>query len=759
MKKIILSLTFVGSLFAFSANLNAYTAVTSGAWSNAATWGGVGPGSTVSNQDIIIPSGITVDMDVDVAFNGLLNSFWVTGSLLTTTNKSLQMTDGTLTGSGLINIHRINVTNGSTVYSFNGMLVLQVLRGGGSVLNLASTVMIYDTLDVDQGSIVLGSGSNLQLMPNSIVRVNNGMLINNGGVLTTGSPYDVWYYGGTKYSGEELNSASIRDIHVLLNSNAQSLILTGNVTVNGELDMTSGIVNLNGERLKLMGDLNRNNGALFQSSGASDLVINGNTQLSSSLEFTAGSSLDELIIWEDTQSVHLANELLITGRLSLNQGWFVIDPLGHLTMGSGSWITRVAGAMVQNGMFTATLPYNVEYIGDSCITGVELSGSGLNDLIINGWNVNSIVTLSQDVTVPGNFILQTGRFDLDTFSLTLTGTFHQEGTAMMRGTSLADITFSMSTSVNDSLFMETGTGLRDLNLDLPSGSILYLGGWNLVIFGNLNFISGRIDVGYVELYVLSTGTILGYSDTRYVITSNTGGLHRNLQTGWPTYSEYPIGTLTQYTPVGVRQNLGSPTGHVKVRVFNGVWTNGDNGTDVSQTQSVVNKTWWIEGDSALPVNLDLRAGWIGSCEVNGFDRQNCFIKNYNNNMWDSYTIAPAATGTFNTYTSERSLIPNGGYFTVVDNNSPLAVEEISTVTEVNVYPNPTVDYIFTEVPVNSADMFTYEVFDATGRLVNSFQSAESRNQIDFRAYELGAYTIRITNITTNEVVNKPIIKS
>jgi hypothetical protein len=758
MKKIILTLMFVGGMLAASENLNAFTAVTSGAWSSAATWGGIGPGSTVTNQDIIVPSGITVDLDVDVVFNGLANSFWVTGTLMSSNNSSVQLVDGTLTGTGVIDIHRLNLTSASAVYSFTGTLMLDVLRDAGTVVNLSSLVVIYDTLDLEQGSVVISSGGTLQLMGNSNVRVNNAILLINGGILSTGAPYDVWYYGTTKFAGEELNSAWVRDVHVLLDSNGQSLFLTGNTTVNGELDMTAGEVVLNGERLRLMGDLNRNNGALLESAGASDLVIAGNLELSSTLEFTSSSSLDELIIDCDNHSVHLANELIITGRLTLNEGMFVIDPLANLTMGTGSWITRVQGEIVQNGTFTATLQYNVEYTGDSCTTGAELSGSGLNDLIIEGWNVNSIITLNQNVTVPGNFMLTMGRLALGPFALTLEGSFYQTGNTMIRGTSWSDITFSMSTSVDDTLFMEIGTGLDDLILEIPETSVLHLGRWNLVMFGELTFVTGKLDAGNMDVYILSTGDIVGADDTSYVITSGTGGLHRYLQTGWSVYSEYPIGTATQYAPVGMKQNFGSPTGHVKARVFDGVWTNGDVGFDDALTQSVVNKTWFVEGDSGLPLNIDVRTGWIAACEVNGFDRQNCHIKNYYNNVWDTQISAAAAPGSYNTYVTSRLLIPNGGFFAVVDNNSSLSVPEMP-VTSVSIFPNPTSDFVFTEVPANSADMYTYEVFDATGRLVNSFQSAESRNQIDFRTYELGAYTIRITNVATNEVVNKPIIKS
>ena len=78
----------------------AFTAVVDGNWSDAATWGGVAPSGNVSNQDIIIPSGIDVDLDIDVSFSGLLNNFTVDGTLTSSTGKQLSIQLGTFNGSG-----------------------------------------------------------------------------------------------------------------------------------------------------------------------------------------------------------------------------------------------------------------------------------------------------------------------------------------------------------------------------------------------------------------------------------------------------------------------------------------------------------------------------------------------------------------------------------------------------------------------------------------------------------------------------------
>ncbi len=62
-----------------------FTAVASGKFSNTATWtGGVTPPTTLLLDQIVIPSGITVDMDNNLTINGASASLTVEGILLTT---------------------------------------------------------------------------------------------------------------------------------------------------------------------------------------------------------------------------------------------------------------------------------------------------------------------------------------------------------------------------------------------------------------------------------------------------------------------------------------------------------------------------------------------------------------------------------------------------------------------------------------------------------------------------------------------------
>ena len=148
---------------AFITTMSAFTAVTSGDWSNAATWGGVAPGASVSNQDISIPNGITVNLDMDVTFSGLLNSFAVNGTLNSSASHSLSIGQGTFSGSGAVSIGMLEFTNLLATMSYTGTLSVDHFKNSGAALNIGGAVSIADTLNLDAGSIVLNTGANMQM--------------------------------------------------------------------------------------------------------------------------------------------------------------------------------------------------------------------------------------------------------------------------------------------------------------------------------------------------------------------------------------------------------------------------------------------------------------------------------------------------------------------------------------------------------------------------------------------------------------------
>lgn len=85
-----------------------YTASASGNWSSSTTWGGISPGSTISGADVVvIPSGITVNLDTDVEVAGALSAITINGVLSGSDN--LTVTSGNIAGGGSMFVDQLTI--------------------------------------------------------------------------------------------------------------------------------------------------------------------------------------------------------------------------------------------------------------------------------------------------------------------------------------------------------------------------------------------------------------------------------------------------------------------------------------------------------------------------------------------------------------------------------------------------------------------------------------------------------------------------
>ena len=758
MKTALLKL-FVAGVFIFcGTNAKAFTAVMSGSWSNSSTWGGVGPGAVVANSDIIIPSGIIVDMNMNVSFSGAMNSFTVNGGLNSSTNSSAQISSGTFDGNGVVNIHRL-AFSGSSSNSFIGVATLADFQDKGAALVLTGNFIISDTLDLDGGSVTLGSGSTLTVAAFGNVRVNNGTFSASGGTFIGASPYDVWYVGSSKTSGLELAMPTLRDVHLSLSGNTQILSQgTTPVIVSRNLIMNAGEYNLNGKSLAIGSDLMITAGSKFLSNANSNLTILGSGNLSSSLTFVAGSALNNLIIQRTSSgTVQLANTISISGTLSLLDATFDLLGLSVLTMDTNSTILIANGNLISNGgTFNGSAIYNVVYVGGNHNSDIELSGAGLNNVTITLTSSTAKVTLGTNATVNGNFSLLNGELSLAGKSLFLDGTFDQLPTAFFIGSASSKLVLNLDSSSNDSLYFEPGfSNLLQLLINIPSTSNIALGS-DLFIANQLIFVSGKLELFNHNLHFFTMASITGYSDTRYVMTSGTGKLWMNVISNG-SYVYYPIGTATNFAPAQIQQSASGSTGMFGANVKDGVFTGGLTGYNSAIVSSVVNKTWDISAFSGVVVNMNIKLGWKVSDEVNGFNRSSAYISHYTNS-WDVKIPSAAVAGSYNTFELSRPGLTSDGVFAVVDVNAILSNETISSSPVISIYPNPTTDFVMVENPA-ATENYLYEWFDLTGKLIYSMVNNSSRVKFDLGGFENGIYIFRITNTSDHTVVVRRIVKS
>jgi hypothetical protein len=742
-------------LSAFITKTNAFTAVASGDWSNAATWGGLAPGANVLNQDIIIPSGISVNLDMDVTFTGLLNTFSVDGSL--TGTNGLLMDQGSMSGSGMVDISWITFNALSTT-SFSGTLTADKIKNAGATLILTAIVNVSDTLNLDAGSILLNAGANVTPMAGSTIRVNNGSMTIGGGVFNTSANYDLVYVGTSKTTGIELNTTMLNNLYVMLNDNAQVLTLGGNIVVNGNMEQPMGTVDLSGRTLTLKGDLLSSAGAMMTTNTTSNIFIEGTNTVSSALAFTAGSAINNLSIdlTGAGAAVMLMTPLNINGNLRLLDGDFNLATGGVLTMNTGSVIHVEDGKMeTSGGTFVATAAYNVEYMGASITTNDELSGTGLNNVTVNLLANTDIVTLASPMTVAGTFNLTKGVLMLNNQNLVLNGTMNSTTNGMFSTTTGSDIILNLTSSSGDTLYFAAGANMvDDLVINIAAGSPVVLGS-PLEIANQLNFQNGKLNIYNSKLTIQTTGMITGYSDTKYVITAGTGKVEMRVNISAP-YVVFPVGTIQNYSPASIQQTGVGTSGNFSVGVVNDVYSGGYTGASVTAGNSLVTKTWFIDAAAAVIVNMNLKLAWMPASEIGGFDRNSAYISHYTT-MWDSVAPSTAASASFSTYELTRTNINNlnTSAFAVMDKQVVAGIEEL-TASNLKLYPNPSSEIVTLDLGT-AADLF-FEVVDISGKVVMSNAANGSVISFNVSALDKGSYFVRATDVVTKKVITKRFIK-
>lgn len=768
MKKQLLNLKIaVAALVIFcSATANAaFTAVTSGNWSSAATWGGIAPTATVSAQDITIPAGLTVTLDADVTFSGLLNSFLVNGTLSSTTVNGITMTQGSLAGNGTISVNRISFnTLGNS--SFTGNLNVKRFVNSTAILAIAAVVNVADTLVLESGNILLNTSANLTMLSNSTVKVNNGSITIGGGLFTSGNAYNALYVGTSKTTGIELNTVTLQHLYLNMNNNNQTLTLNNNLTINGNFNSQSGKLTLNGKHFTTKGDITLGAGSTINSDASSMMTIEGSGSLTSMLMYDAGSIINTLTINRTSSGqVKLGSTITVDGHLNLTEGTFSIEGGGMAVMASGSTVQIDKGSITLNtGTFNGTAVYNVEYIGSTdATTGIELGGSGLNNVAINSPSNATKIALNASTNISGNLNLYKGKLDLNGNSLFLNGTISSSANGLFVGNSSSELHLNLSAVTNDTIHFDNSTSasqtLSKLRLNMGGTNPVINLDSKLIIANELTFVKGQLALAsHNDVEIMSTALITGYDDTKYVVTSAAtlnGSLVMNVNAG-SSYVTFPVGTSTNYSPAHIQQASSATSGTFSVRTMNTVLAGATSGPVNSNTLKVVNRTWFVNSNIAS-INSNLKFGWVAAAEVNGFDRTNAYVSHYTSNAWDVVAGSSATVSSNNTFELSRMGVTSLSPFAVTEVGEPLKVKELSNLASIELYPNPTQDVVTIKL-LNPTDTYKYELTDITGRaiLVNSNDS----NVTNFDVSKLGTgyYFIKITNLSDNKTITKRFVK-
>ncbi len=463
--------------------------------------------------------------------------------------------------------------------------------------------------------------------------------------------------------------------------------------------------------------------------------------LSTGFGFTGNINTHKMISMGSTLSS--SANINVSSMLELRNSILALNA-GMLSLNSGATIVVSGGTMSTNGgTLSLTNGYNVMYQTNSATTGLELSGSGLANVEVNVPS-SSAVTLGGNLTVKGMLTLTSGMLNTNNHDLLFVGNANVSGTGsgMISSTSGTNITFTSSASFTGGLhFSSTGNTVNNLTVNLSnSGSTVMLAS-DLNVNGMLSLQAGRIDIGGNSLMV--NGSVSGGSSNSFVITGQNGRLVMSLGAG--ASNTYHIGAGANYAPAVVQGNTGSVTSMIGVGVNSSVYSEGtaNNGVDLSQSQALVNATWFVTSTATANLNLNLQTMWSTNMEMNGFNRNQLYISHYTNANWDASATIAATAEANGMYSAKRNNITSLSPFAVMGKDAvTTAVGTVASAKNgLSVYPNPATNTI------NLVGNYTTgKIYSVNGTLVKAVSIA--RNTISVADLPAGFYTLQVQGDNT-----------
>lgn len=511
--KLLRNLTWVHAFaiaLLFSSNLSAatFTAAASGNWSSSATWvGGTTPGTTSTDDIIVIGSGITVNLDQNVTINGLMSSLQVQGALSTNNSSDLTLTQGSLVGSGDVMVDELSL-GALAIVTFTGGLTANSFSSAATSVTLALNLTVNQTLQLMAGTLTFGSGSSLNLASNSTIMVNGGTLgLLGTGVLNLNGSYNVIYNGNSANSGLELSGSGLNNLTINLSTSNQSVTLINDITVDGILSIQGGQLNTNGNNLTL------NGGFLVSGSGSiggnigTNITLNGSTGGSLSFASNAQTINNFTINLPSSATVDLNSDLTVSGNFSNTSGTVDIRDVsltvgGNLS-GSGRLQTNSNSSLALNG--STNISGNLNFTSGTMGTG----GGTLGNLTVALGTSNN-VSLSGDVTISGMLTLTSGSLSLNGSELMLTGNISGSGTGTISGGNGASISIMSNGNVTGNLSLTAGGSnqrLDELVVNIANNGSISLGS-NITIVNALELESGNLNLNGNTITVAANADIM-----------------------------------------------------------------------------------------------------------------------------------------------------------------------------------------------------------------------------------------------------------
>ncbi len=538
-----------------------YTSAQSGDWSAPATWGGSVP---ISGDTVTITSNHVVTVtDAQTIASVTLDS--------TSGNKMLVIDGtGTLTIDGLANALVLNAPapgstnivriNGGGLSVQNGDLSI---TGGASSASKLEFTSLGGNVDIAGNLLFAGTAANAVVdygtggAPGTILL---GGDLGNGGTITT-TTNSVFELDGS--GAQTINSYTFQNFN--LNKPSGTATLNGFITVNGDLDISSGLLDDGGYQINLNGG------------GTSSIYMGGSGVLK------LGSAASATSFPTPYSSISLNPSSAIVYHSGIAQTVNAAVPYERLYLATlgGSVTHTVSGPLsvnqqldiTDNGSNTVTLS-----LGNNNLDVGDISGDGditaaTNQINVSG-NWGSSVTLS-----PGASVVVYDGISVQNVAPT---TYYKLSIAKASGTA----TLGGSTTVNDDLAIMSGT--------------LATGG-NALSIGDQFTINGTFDPG--NAIVTMSGDL---SSTGTILTSNATFKFNGTSTQLiSSASNVTVGTLEDNNANFVTLDGSAVyTINSALNLYGGVLiANGAAGKFVVDVLATVNRTTgWVAGYLTMGMN-------------------------------------------------------------------------------------------------------------------------------------------------------------
>lgn len=382
-------------LIGYTANAAVFVASTSGSWSSAVTWGGLAPGDDISNHQVVISPGVTVSMDSDITLNGPAGSIQIYGSLDGGSSYDLIVSNGTVLGSGQIHVGEFDLS-GSGNLAFTGSIESSSLITSNSSFSLESDVVIEDQLVVN-GSVLSSAGGNVTLESGSTIIINDGELQLSGNLSANGE-YNVVYEGPSTTAGAELETSALASVLIDLDSPLYTLTINNDATIDGDVAIHTGILNIEGQSVTIVGNLSASASGSVATDSDTELSVYGSS--SGAVEF-ASEEIGSLTIGVGSGSFELGSNLSVYNDLELESGQFVLN--GNELIIAGT-ISSSAGAEIDADE-SASISIESQ---EAQIGTIHFSASGnLGSLSMNS-SLGSEVNIASDIEVTDELSFTSG---------------------------------------------------------------------------------------------------------------------------------------------------------------------------------------------------------------------------------------------------------------------------------------------------------------------------------------------------------------